>query len=151
MSKNYLSGAQIRELKKSKHVLRVSKKSIKYTEEFKECFYQDYQKGLSPREIIKNLGIDPDVLTAERIYSLTNLIKKEALRIEGFTDKRSNNLGRQGKIAVTVEERLAAQELQIRKLNQKVEFLKKNVFLEEQSLRLQPTQKKRKKNTSKIK
>lgn len=59
---------------------------------------------------------------------MTNGIKKQASRIEGFKDNRANNLGRLRKKPKSLEDRVSAQDLEIRKLYQKVEFLKKHLF-----------------------
>lgn len=149
MGKNYFTYDELEELKTNKYVKRISIKSIKYTREFKELFWEQYKGGIAPRDILSGLGINPDILKPMRIYSLTNGIKKQASRIEGFNDNRANNPGRLRKKPKSLEDRVSAQDLEIKKLYQKIEFLKKNIFLEEQSLRLQQKPKKGKKYTSK--
>jgi hypothetical protein len=149
MGKNYFTYDELEELKTNKYVKRISIKSIKYTREFKELFWEQFKDGIAPRDILSGLGINPDILKPMRIYSLTNGIKKQASRIEGFNDNRANNPGRLRKNPKSLEDRVSAQDLEIRKLYQKIEFLKKNIFLEEQSLRLQHKPKKGEKYTSK--
>ena len=128
MGKNHFTNEQIVQLSKSKYVLKVSSKSIKYTSEFKKLFWVSYKGGKAAREILSDLGINPDIMNKERIFSLTNNLKKQAMRLEGFTDQRTNNSGRPGKKQGSLEERVTAQSLEIKKLNQKIEFLKKTSF-----------------------
>ncbi|MGN8659733.1 HTH domain-containing protein, partial [Catenibacterium mitsuokai] len=51
MGANYFSDEQVKELGKNPYVKKVSVKSITYSEEFKELFWTDLQKGMLPRNI----------------------------------------------------------------------------------------------------
>ena len=53
MGANYFSDEQVKELEKNPYVKKVSVKSITYSEEFKELFWTDLQKGMLPRNIFK--------------------------------------------------------------------------------------------------
>lgn len=53
MGVNYFSDEQVKELEKNPYVKKVSVKSITYSEEFKELFWTDLQKGMLPRNIFK--------------------------------------------------------------------------------------------------
>lgn len=75
--------------------------------------------------IFLDLGFDLDIINRERIYGLTNNIKRQATRANGFEDQRVNNSRPRTKEVISVEEKLKAQEIEIKKLNQKLEFLKK--------------------------
>jgi hypothetical protein len=57
----------------------------------------------------------------------TNNIKKQAKRLEGFTDQRVLNSGRPANAPTSIEEKVRLQDLEIKKLNQKIEFIKKNL------------------------
>ena len=48
MGVNYFSDEQVKELEKNPYVKKVSIKSITYSEEFKELFWIDLQKGMMP-------------------------------------------------------------------------------------------------------
>ena len=62
MGANYFSDEQVKELEKNPYVKKVSVKSITYSEEFKELFWTDLQKGMLPRNIFKKYGFDPSLL-----------------------------------------------------------------------------------------
>ena len=91
----------------------------------KKEIWRRYQGGQSPENIFLDLGFDLDIINRERIYGLTNNVKRQATRVNGFEDQRVNNSRPRTKEAISVEEKLKAQELEIKKLNQKLEFLKK--------------------------
>lgn len=57
MGVNYFSDEQVKELEKNPYVKKVSVKSITYSEEFKELFWTDLQKGMLPRNILKNMDL----------------------------------------------------------------------------------------------
>ena len=125
MGKRYFSEEEIVKLRENEYIEKVSEKSIKYTLEFKKEFWRRYQDGQSPENIFLDLGFDLDIINRERIYGLTNNIKRQAIRANGFEDQRVNNARPRTKEPISIEEKLKAQELEIKILNQKLEFLKK--------------------------
>lgn len=44
--------------------------TVVFTQTFKRHFCEEYIKGKTPRIILKESGIDPDVLGTTRMYSL---------------------------------------------------------------------------------
>ncbi len=146
MGKRYFSEEEIAKLRENEYIEKVSEKSIKYTLEFKKEFWRRYQGGQSPENIFLDLGFDLDIINRERIYGLTNNIKRQAIRANGFEDQRVNNTRPRTKEPISIEEKLKAQELEIKILNQKLEFLKKNIAIEEKySLSQQQKRKKKRK------
>ena len=53
MGVNYFTDEQLRLLEENPYVVKASKKSITYSEEFKELYWIDYQNGMQPIEIFK--------------------------------------------------------------------------------------------------
>jgi hypothetical protein len=151
MGNRYFTEDEIKELTENQYVEKVSKKSVKYSTDFKKLFWDKYVDGQSPRDIFIESGFNLDIINKVRIYGFTNSIKKQAKRLEGFTDQRAHNSGRQANAPMSIEDKVRLQDLEIKKLNQKIEFLKKNILLEEEYFRSQQQQKGRKKNTSKNK
>eukprot|EP01156_Anaeramoeba_ignava_P021725 Anaeramoba_ignava/c19619_g1_i1.p2 GENE.c19619_g1_i1~~c19619_g1_i1.p2 ORF type:complete len:132 (+),score=14.62 c19619_g1_i1:96-491(+) len=125
MSKRDFSEDEIAKLRSNEYVEKVSKQSIKYTLEFKKEFWKRYQGGQTPKSILIDLGFDLEIINRERINGLTNNIKRQAIRANGFEDQRVNNARPRTKEPISIEEKLKAQELEIKILNQKPEFLKK--------------------------
>ena len=66
---------EIVELKNNKYTHTVSASSISFTAEFKEKFWAMYKAGYKPKQIIKQLGYNPDIL---------GHIREQALSPEGF-------------------------------------------------------------------
>ena len=125
MGKNYFTPEQVEELKKNKYVKHVSEKAITYTEEFKERFMLEYNSGKLPSQIITEMGFDYNVLGERRVSGLSDRIKKQSLRPEGFKDTRSDNvnMGRPRTRDLSQEELIERQKQEIELLKAKVEYL----------------------------
>ena len=53
--------------KKSPYVVMCSDKTIRFTDEFKEHFIEEYKKGKGPTGIFREAGFDTTLLGAKRI------------------------------------------------------------------------------------
>ena len=53
-------------LRSNKYTHTVSASSISFTAEFKEKFWAMYKAGYKPKQIIKQLGYNPDILLTKR-------------------------------------------------------------------------------------
>lgn len=67
MTKTLFTESDISILKKNKNVLRVSEKSITYTDEFRLHFINEYMSGHLPREIFVASGFDIDIVGIKRV------------------------------------------------------------------------------------
>lgn len=125
MGKNYFTPEQVEELRKNKYVKNVSDKAITYTEEFKKVFLLEYNEGKLPSQILTEMGFDYKVLGERRVSNITQAVKKQSLRPEGFKDTRNDNpnMGRPSTKDLTPEEIIAKQKTEIELLKAKVEFL----------------------------
>ena len=104
MGTNYFTDEQLRLLEENPYVVKASKKSITYSEEFKELYWIDYQNEMQPIEIFKKYGFDPYALGARRRDNFTDCLKKQAAREDGFKDTRSKNSGRPSTKELSLEE-----------------------------------------------
>ena len=106
--------------------MKVTKKKLYHTAEFKKVFWTKYQAGESPRKIITDLGYDVSMFGQKRIDSMVQKIKKEALSGNGFTEgeNRKNRLGIKSTEELTPESFKQMQH-EVLYLKQEVEFLKK--------------------------
>ena len=129
MGANYFSDEQVKELEKNPYVKKVSVKSITYSEEFKELFWTDLQKGMLPRNIFKKYGFDPSMLAPRRTKNFTYRVRKEATRVERFKDTRSTNSGRPLTRVLTIEEELERLKQKCEILQQENDFLKRVRFI----------------------
>lgn len=123
MGKNYFTSEQVEQLKKNKYVKHVSEKSITYTEEFKEVFIDEYNLGKIPSQLLIEMGFDLKVLGRSRIDGISERIRKQAKRSEGFKDTRTEFSGRPRTKDLTQEELIERQKQEIELLKAKVEYL----------------------------
>lgn len=125
MGKNYFTPEQVEQLRQNKYVKNVSEKAITYTEEFREVFLLEYNTGKLPSQILTEMGFDCKVLGRKRIQTISERVRKQSIRPEGFKDTRVDNpnMGRQSTRELSQEEILAKQKAEIELLKAKVEFL----------------------------
>ena len=76
MSKHVFTDEQIEELKRNPYVISVASKYVNYSEEFKELFLEDYSNGMSPIDIFKKYGFDPDTQGEQRRHNFVKRIKR---------------------------------------------------------------------------
>jgi len=133
MGTNIFTQEQQEQLLSNPYVIKVSKTSITYSEEFKDIFYQEYTKGRGPSEILSELGFDPKVLGKSRRKNLVQRIKNCALRSSGYKDMRGQNSGRPKQVELSPGEELAQLKLQNEILKQEVDFLRKKERLDREA------------------
>ena len=129
MGVNYFTDEQLRLLEENPYVVKASKKSITYAEEFKELYWIDYQNGIQPIEIFKKYGFDPYALGSRRRDNFTNRLKKQAAREDGFKDTRSKNSGRPSTKELSLEVQLERLKHKNEVLQQENDFLKRVRFI----------------------
>ena len=129
MGVNYFTDEQLRLLEENPYVVKVSKKSITYSEEFKELYWIDYQNGMQQIEIFKKYGFDPYALGSRRRDNFTDRLKKQAAREDGFKDTRSKNSGRPSTKELSLEEQLERLKHKNEILQQENDFLKRVRFI----------------------
>lgn len=117
-----LNEEEIQELLKSEYIVAATEQFVYFSEEFKNKFYEAYQSGKKPKRILKELGINTDIIGAGRIHSIKQHIMKEAAKGKGFKDLKNPK-----KCGI---EKFASQEMIIKELqaelayaNQEIEFL----------------------------
>ena len=129
MGTNYFTDEQLRLLEENPYVVKASKKSITYSEEFKELYWIDYQNGMQPIEIFKKYGFDPYALGSRRRDNFTNRLKKQAAREDGFKDTRKDNSGRPSTKELSLEEQIERLKHKNKVLQQENDFLKRVRFI----------------------
>ena len=119
MSKIPFTEEQIKLLRENPHTFNVTPNTLYLTRKFKELFYQEYQEGKLPRQILEDYGYPMSVLGEKRIWGIAALIKREAKRPEGFSQ------GSAPKKALPLAE--DSPEESIKKLQNEVQFLREEV------------------------
>ena len=69
MSKKLFNDNEIKILSNNKYVKKVSTKAVTYTEEFRNIFIIEYDKGKLPRTIFDECGFDINTIGLHRIHS----------------------------------------------------------------------------------
>lgn len=138
MGTHYFTEQEIQQLKDNPYVEKVSEKSIKFSEEFKELFDYDYKNGMPPSTIFKKYGINPKTLGKKRLSNFVQRIKLESGRLNGFTDLRKTNSGRTKIKNLTPEERIEQLEYKNKILQQENDFLKRIRFINKKQLSKTP-------------
>ncbi len=111
----------------SSYVLDVSPSIVHFTAEFKKKFWEAILAGKKPRNIVTEMGIDPDILGEIRMNGLKGMIRNEVKAGKGFRDLDTYNKYLDGYI--TPEGRIKFLEQQLAYKEQEIEFLKKIVSL----------------------
>ena len=127
MSKIIFTSNEMKLLQKNPNVQRVSKRSITYTDAFKNRFIDEYLAGKLPRQIFIEGGFDVDLIGMKRIEQSAYRWKKayETNGLLGLTDSRKTASGKQLKRELTPAEVIARQDARIKLLEGQVELLKK--------------------------
>lgn len=127
MSKKTFTANEVKQLSANPYVKSVTTKGITYTEEFKQLFIVSNQQGKLPRDIFEACGFDVQILGKTRIKAAADRWKasyKEQGDL-GLHDARGRHSGRPLKRELTLEEKNARLEAQIRLLQAENELLKK--------------------------
>jgi hypothetical protein len=127
MASKKFTEEEMSHLRASSYVLEVSPSIVHFSAEFKKKFWEAILAGKTPRNIVLNLGIDPDILGESRLNGLKGMIRNEVKAGNGFRDLNTYNKYLDGYI--TPEGRIKYLEQQLAYKEQEIEFLKKIVSL----------------------
>ncbi|MFA9399427.1 MAG: IS3 family transposase [Clostridiaceae bacterium] len=130
MSNKLFTNEEIKILSKNKYVKNVSMKGITYTDEFKNIFILENEKGKFPREIFEECGFNIDILGIKRIKASGSRWRSAYRKsgICGLTDTRKLNSGRPSEKELSTEEKYERLKAQNNLLKAENELLKKIQF-----------------------
>ena len=114
-------------LRENPYVLGVSPSIVHFSAEFKEKFWEGVVSKKKLREIVVELGIDPDILGENRVNGLKTMIRGEVRAGKGFRDLRT--YGMYIDVYTNPEAKVKHLEQVIAYKDQEIEFLKKMVSL----------------------
>lgn len=120
MTKTF-STTEIQALRKSSYVEKVTSTKIIYGKRFEEEYHQLIQRGCSPRDSFKYLGLDPDIVGEKRINRYHQRYK---------TNEETNPY--QGLSTEELRQKLKEKKQEIELLKQEREFLLKRDQLMDQ-------------------
>ena len=127
MARVKFTEAEMSCLHASGYVLDVSPSTVHFSAEFKKKFWDAIITGKKPRDIIIELGIDPDILGETRITGLKTMIRNEVKSGKGFRDLETYKTAING--FMTAEAKIQILEQKLAYKEQEIEFLKKIVSL----------------------
>ena len=127
MANKKFTAEEMSELKKSKYVLDVSTSIVHFSAEFKEEFWNALIQGNLPKDIVLNMGINPEILGESRLGGLKTMIRNEVKKGDGFRDL--NTYMQAGNKYLSAENRIKYLEMQLAYKDQEIDFLKKIVSL----------------------
>ena len=123
MSKRRFTEEEARILRENPFTLKVTDSHIVFTREFKELYINEYNNGLTSRQIVEKYGYDSEILGTNRIRALHSLFCK-SLRNESEQHEGHNKTLTVSGEEVTVDTIRKMQE-RIEYLEQEMEFVKK--------------------------
>lgn len=115
-------------LRENPYTYKATPAQLKLTAEFKERFWSEYNKGILPKEILRECGYDPEMLGDSRINGILLHIRETASRGEEF---RTENRPRTPKIRTedcapkSPDEEIKQLRSELKYIRKEVEFLKK--------------------------
>lgn len=125
MSKVKFTEQQQQFLRDNPFSIRVTQNSLSLSKEFKKIFYEEYQSGAMPREILKKYGYPIEILGKQRVWGITNCINKEYVKSKEFTDIRTPKQPTSNCNYKSIDDPVKRLQHQVDYLTQEVEFFKK--------------------------
>lgn len=86
MGRKIFTEEEIQILRANPYVKNVTPYKIRFCVEFKERFWEEYQQGRPIEAIVKDMGINPNILGSNHLYGIAQHIKDSANSGEGFRD-----------------------------------------------------------------
>jgi len=133
MANKKFTEVEMNQLKASSYVLDVSPSIVHFSAEFKKKFWEGMLSRKPPREIVSELGIDPDMLGGIRLNGLKAMIRDEVRAGKGFRDLKT--YGTYLKDYTNPEAKIKYLEQQLAYKDQEIDFLKKIVSLGREAAR----------------
>lgn len=115
MTRKVFTDEEIEMLRQNPHTRSVTPKTIKFTQEFKDLFWQEYQNGVTPSQIFEKYSYPKEVLGGKRIKGISRMIR-EKMKEDGDY--------------YCSEEEFRKLKKEVEHANAEVEFLKKLLPLE---------------------
>lgn len=134
MARKKFTEEEMQHLRSSSYVLDVSPSIVHFSAEFKQRFWDLILLGEAPREVVIELGINPDILGENRVNGLKTMIRNEVRAGKGFRDLET--YGTYTKNFTNPEAKVKYLEQQLAYKDQEIEFLKKIVSLDKMGVEL---------------
>ena len=119
---------ELETIRANPYTYKATPAQIRFTAEFKERFWNEYENGTLPKDILRSCGYDPEVLGASRINGILLHIREAAGKGEGFRTEskpRSPRTVSADSQPGSAEEELQQIKKELKYIRKEVEFLKK--------------------------
>lgn len=117
---------EIDELNLNPAVLKVNEHFLHLTAEFKEWFYQEFQRGRMAKDILRAAGFDLGILTANRVRSIrAHVLKWKSEQTQNLIKFRSDYTLPSVYELATAREQIARLEHDLKRTKQELDFVKK--------------------------
>lgn len=122
-------------LKANPYVKSVTAYMIRFTVEFKERFWSEYEKGRTPASIVVDMGFDPEMLGVSRINGILQHIKEAVGSGESFRDYRQKNTLNDNRENLPPSKALIHMQHEVAYMKQELEFIKKIILADREANR----------------
>ena len=123
MANKKFTESEMEHLRSNSYVLDVTPSTVHFSADFKKAFWDAYLTGKKPRDIVVQLGINPEILGDIRIGGLKSMIRNEVKAGKGFRDQKTYKSELNGFMTPEVKIQILEQKLAYK--DQEIEFLKK--------------------------
>ena len=130
MSGRKFTEEEMETLRKNRFVQHVTASMVYFSAEFKELVWKKMQKNVCTEDVIRSVGIDPEILGKTRISGLRYLVRKEARTGQGFHDYHKYLSSAD---LLKPEEKIQLLKQQLAYKDQEIEFLKKIISAEQKA------------------
>ena len=125
-SHNKFTDEQIAELSANRHVRKVGRSFVYFTDDFKRQFWHMYKvENRMPYEILPKLGVDYQLLGQKRVQGMVQNIRK---KFEREAKEAQDPKPRKRPVIMTPERQVTQLRAEVEYLRQENEFLKKIVM-----------------------
>lgn len=125
MSKKVFTDEEMEMLRNNPYTYSVTPSSLYFTKEFKELFWEEYQKGEVPRQILDKYGYPADVLGKKRIWGIAHNIKDQYYSEEGLREGTLKRGASADSGNETTEQAVRELQEEVRCLRREIELMKK--------------------------
>lgn len=134
MNRKIFTPDELVNIRQSPYVKSATSNSIRFTAAFKEKFWDQYEKGISPANIMLSMGFDPEILGASRILGIVRHIKDQLKSERGLRDVYHRPLtDEEPRKSLPPSKTLLHMQHQITYMKQELEYIKKIILADREA------------------
>lgn len=134
MNRKIFTPDQLLNIRQNPYVKSATSNTIHFTVAFKEKFWEQYEKGISPVTIMLSMGFDPNTLGTSRILGIVRHIKEQLRSENGLRDEYYRPLtDEEPRKSMPPSKTLLHMQHQINYMKQELEFIKKIILADREA------------------